>query len=393
MTELTIIIICKRNGWKQVGCVKYFGFIIFGLISVATFANDASMEPKSLLKIQKDLKGALNDIQTSINFLNVKIRSKTFLETNLEEFDQLLNYTSALDPIEGVVDIPKELESVNLTTELQKSFSLITTMISKSPSLYLTAEWKDYKSLVDTFLAQRLESRFRLSRSVLKTGAYKLKLQGLLQKITEISSSLNSTDTFFVRNLSVEKAIDQLKRINKNLDTLKNPSVAEKGSGDAFVLFGLVGLFAFVGCYFILRQKRMGSPSDEFDSGKAFDYSSWFEKFESSLQQLSDQLLIEGDQKKMMLVALDQLREARVGLQLANNQTDYEQNLLKLNHSSAVIEEYYLDHTQLLYGQYQNVFLLAMHLSNAIGEKQKIIINNINTKETNTKVGDIKIAA
>jgi hypothetical protein len=383
--------------------VKRIKVIIVSIIAIyaqVTFSNENSQYNIVKESLLLEIKETLRNLNSTLNYTTIEVRPRTLLEIEVDDFGQQVSYTSAHDPIEQVKKIPDDLNSKNLTLKLIEKFSKIEKMVSNNQEISNSSEWFTYQNHIKEYFRLRKLTLYRSSRHSLKDGTYEKKFNDFKFFINENTRLSTTQNLFSVKSLNLELTLNQLKNINSQLMSSGKTSANTFSEANVYAfIFFLLGLVSFIGVFFYHRNNTQKSkeipaqmniiPMDQLKEKKdsemfneVFYYSNWIKKFEESINSLNNELYKEEYQKGIVLNAISVLGEAKVGLQLANNQNDYEFNLSKLKDSSSTIEDYFSEENNESQKYFNNVIFLALKLSNAI-ETNKTIINESITDEKN----------
>ncbi|MBC7428540.1 MAG: hypothetical protein H7336_08015 [Bacteriovorax sp.] len=380
--------------------IKVIIVCIIAIFSQVVFSSE-SQNKNSTESLLNEIRETISNLNRTLNYTTIEVKPRTLIEAELDDFNQQIAFTSAHDPIDEIKLIPADLNSKNLTMKLNEKFIKIEKLALNSQVLSRSTEWLSYQDQIKEYLRLRSLTLYRASRYTLKDGTYELKFKNLKYFVNKNMQSSISQDLFLVKNVNMELALNQLKNINSRLtlgtSTISNPYNEAKVYT---IIFFILGLLSFIGTFINykrnielpkeminqtdnkpIEQEKLEVQKDSNMLSEVFYYSAWIRKFEESINSLNNELYKEEYQKGIIHNAISVLGEARVGLQLANNQQDYELNLSKLNDCAATIEDFFSEKNDESQKHFNNIILLALKLSNTIETNKTIINENIKNDE------------
>lgn len=367
--------------------------IFFSFNQIQAIASD----DLNNFKIKNQLDTELKQLKDILADQVIEFKSKTLIEVRLDELYKIIINMSAHDPIVLVTDIPQENYSMTMTTKAQESFASLTKIVETDLNINTSPQWKNLQRLLNSYFELRNSGHYKKSREILKTGALKNKFTEMKEIIA--SKRFAQKGEIIIRNISIENSLEKINSLENTL--LKNESKKSELGTDNFNWTSLIIFFSALQILVYFYTKKSMSKKEELlevqkqelveqyknelkslqhinkadQSGQEyFYYDQWLEKFDKVLSCLEKEIEATNYEKNIVQKYMFMLSEATVGLAIAQNQAEYNDNMFKLNEANESIKAF-VEEKIVISDNFKDVIRLTFQLSRAVEKNKKIIIS------------------
>lgn len=284
--------------------MKIKEWIAWGLV-VCFVTASRSLGADAPAPVMKDMFAPMEKaVKATHDSIHEVSKTYKFQWSELEAFQSKLWHAMALDPsFPGVPpeEVPEELMSANLNTELTERFTKIKG--SKIPSdLKIEAEFNDYSKVVEEIMVLRNARKFPLARNIAKRGRLDKTYRSIMDKVSAAESPSDENNPLLTPLSDLEFAFKNLKENVTNHELSKKDIFSKHNRFIWFVVALICGfIFGIVG--YRMNPEFFQKLIDYFDSNaptatthgakaQKLDYARWLRDFEEILSRLKSSQLV-----------------------------------------------------------------------------------------------------